>query len=133
MVRRENTTIFLDATEETTVFQLKKMLEGIIKKEPEELRLYNIDSKEPLDDSKTLGDCGYKSQNAKAQDPGTIGLAYKISKCGVWVGVGVNAIQFLWLLLMMCEYVCLCVDMHNKDKERLKASVTSISLLLVFR
>lgn len=93
MVRRENTTIFLDATEETTVFQLKKMLEGIIKKEPEELRLYNIDSKEPLDDSKTLGDCGYKSQNAKAQDPGTIGLAYKISKCGVWVGV--NAIQFL--------------------------------------
>ena len=85
MVRRENTTIFLDATEETTVFQLKKMLEGIIKKEPEELRLYNIDTKEPLDDSKTLGDCGYKSQNAKTQDPGTIGLAYKISKCGVWV------------------------------------------------
>jgi len=79
MVRRENTTIFLDATEETTVFQLKKMLEGIIKKEPEELRLYNIDTKEPLDDSKTLGDCGYKSQNAKAQDPGTIGLAYKIN------------------------------------------------------
>lgn len=133
MVRRENTTIFLDATEETTVFQLKKMLEGIIKKEPEELRLYNIDTKEPLDDSKTLGDCGYKSQNAKAQDPGTIGLAYKISKCGGWVGVAVNAIQFLWLLLMMCEYVCVCVDMQNKDKERLKASVTSVSLLLVFR
>lgn len=29
--------------------------------------------------------------------------------------------------------VCVCVDMQNKDKERLKASVTSVSLLLVFR
>ena len=80
MVRREKMTIFLDATEETTVYQLKKMLEGIIKKEPEEQKLYDIDSKEALDDAKTLGDCGYKSQNAKAQDPASIGLAYRSSK-----------------------------------------------------
>ena len=62
------------------MYQLKKMLEGIIKKEPEEQKLYDIDSKEALDDAKTLGDCGYKSQNAKAQDPASIGLAYRSSE-----------------------------------------------------
>ena len=80
MVRREKLTIFLDATEETTVIQLKKMLEGIVKKPPEDQKLYNIDTKDVLDDAKTLGDCGYKSQNAKAQDPAAIGLAYRLSK-----------------------------------------------------
>ena len=80
MIRREKTTIFLDATEETTVTQLKKMLEGIVKKQPEDLKLYNPNNKDVLDDSKTLGDCGYKSQNAKAQDPASIGLAFRLSK-----------------------------------------------------
>lgn len=80
MVRREKTTIYLDATEETTVNQLKKMLEPIIKKSPNEQKLYNVDTKDVLDDAKMLGDCGYKSQNAKAQDPGVIGLAYALSE-----------------------------------------------------
>ncbi len=80
MIRREKTTIFLDATEETKVIDLKKKLEGITKKTPEDQKLYNLMSKEALDDNKTLGDCGYKAQQAKAQDPATIGLAYRISK-----------------------------------------------------
>ncbi len=80
MVRREKITIYLDATEETTVAQLKKMLEPIVKKGPKEQKLYNVDTKEALDDAKTLGDCGYKSQNAKAQDPGVIGLAFALGK-----------------------------------------------------
>lgn len=80
MIRREKSTVFLDATEETTVLQLKKMLEGIVKKPPEDLKLYNPSNKDALEDNKTLGDCGYKSQNAKAQDPATIGLAYRISE-----------------------------------------------------
>lgn len=80
MIRREKTTIFLDATEETTVLQLKTMLEGIVKKPPEELKLYNPSNKDVLEDNKTLGDCGYRSQNAKAQDPATIGLAYKLGR-----------------------------------------------------
>ena len=96
-------TIFLDATEETTVYQLKKMLEGIIKKEPEEQKLYDIDSKEALDDAKTLGDCGYKSQNAKAQDPASIGLAYRCSKC-VCVCVCVCGV-----CMRVCVRVCVCV------------------------
>ena len=78
MVRRDKLTIFLDATEETKVIQLKKMLEPIIKRVPEDQKLYNIDTKEILDDAKGLGDCGYKSQNSKAQDPATIGLAFRI-------------------------------------------------------
>ena len=80
MIRREKATIYVDATEETTVAQLKRILQGIIKMSPEDQRLYNIGSKEVLDDVKTLGDCGYKSLNTKAQDPGTIGLAYKKSE-----------------------------------------------------
>ena len=79
IIRREKTTIFLDATEETTVAQLKKTLQGIVKKAPEEQRLYNTANKEELEDNKTLGDCGYKSHTAKAQDPGSIGLAFRIS------------------------------------------------------
>jgi transcription elongation factor B subunit 2 len=81
-IRREKTTIFLDATEETTVVQLKRILQGIVKKVPEDLRLYNTTNKEELDDNKTLGDCGYKAHTAKAQDPGSIGLAYRICKFG---------------------------------------------------
>lgn len=81
-IRREKTTIFLDATEETTVSQLKKVLQGITKKAPEDQKLYNTANKEELDDNKTLGDCGYKAHTAKAQDPGSIGLAYRICKKG---------------------------------------------------
>ena len=101
-------TIFLDATEETTVYQLKKMLEGIIKKEPEEQKLYDIDSKEALDDAKTLGDCGYKSQNAKAQDPASIGLAYRCSKC-----VCVCVCVCVWCVhacVRACVRVCVCMS-----------------------
>ena len=119
-------TIFLDATEETTVYQLKKMLEGIIKKEPEEQKLYDIDSKEALDDAKTLGDCGYKSQNAKAQDPASIGLAYRSSK---------------WMCVCVCVYVhvpmwmCDCVgdvhesfnDPHPFEKRRSRGPTRSLT------
>lgn len=80
MIRREKSTIYVDATEETTVAQLKRILQGIIKKPPDDQKLYNIGNNEVLDDNKTLGDCGYKSLTTKAQDPGTIGLAYRISE-----------------------------------------------------
>ena len=60
--------------------QLKRTLQGIVKKVPEDQKLYNTANKEELDDNKTLGDCGYKSHTAKAQDPGSIGLSYRISK-----------------------------------------------------
>ena len=80
MVRREKQTIFLDATEETTVLQLKKKLEPIVKRSPEDQRLYNTETKDQLDDVKSLGDCGYKAQTARAQDPVSIGLAFRLSE-----------------------------------------------------
>jgi hypothetical protein len=43
MIRRRKTTIFLDAKENTTVLELKRMIEGITKKSPNEQRLYNKD------------------------------------------------------------------------------------------
>ena len=41
MVRRKKSTIFLDAKENTTVLDLKKMIEGITKKAPADQQLYN--------------------------------------------------------------------------------------------
>ena len=77
MIRRKNTTILLDATEETTVGQLKTTLEAIMKRPEDEQQLYKIENNEPLDDSRTLGDSGYRSSTAKAQEPATIGLRFK--------------------------------------------------------
>ena len=80
MIRHKATTILLDATEETTVTQLKTTLEGIMKRTPDEQQLYKMDNNQTLEDNSTLGDCGYRSSNAKAQEPATIGLRFKIGK-----------------------------------------------------
>ncbi|XP_051522962.1 elongin-B-like [Xyrauchen texanus] len=77
MIRRQKTTIFTDAKESTTVYELKRIVEGIMKRSPEEQRLYKDD--QALDDSKTLGDCGFTNQTARPQAPGTVGLAFKIN------------------------------------------------------
>ncbi|XP_069783220.1 elongin-B isoform X3 [Narcine bancroftii] len=75
MIRRHRTTIFTDAKESTTVLELKKVVQGILKRLPEEQRLYKDD--QVLDDTKTLGDCGFTSQTARPQAPATVGLAFK--------------------------------------------------------
>lgn len=76
MIRRHKTTIFTDAKESTTVYELKRIVEGILKRAPEEQRLYKDDML--LDDSKTLGDCGFTNQTARPQAPATIGLAFRL-------------------------------------------------------
>jgi len=40
MIRRKKTTVFLDAKENTTVAELKRMVEGITKVSPAKQRLY---------------------------------------------------------------------------------------------
>lgn len=75
MVRRKKTTMFLDAKENTTVAELKKMIEGITKKSTHEQKLFNREES-VMDDDKTLADCGLTSSVAKAQSPAEIGLAY---------------------------------------------------------
>nr|XP_031303569.1 elongin-B [Camelus dromedarius] len=74
-IRRHKTTIFTDAKESSTVFELKRIVEGILKRPPDEQRLYKDD--QLLDDSKTLGECGFTSQTARPQAPATVGLAFR--------------------------------------------------------
>jgi len=77
MIRRKKTTIFLDAKENTKVSDLKRMIEGITKKPPAEQRLYNKEDVSQLMDSHySLFDYGITKENACAQDPAPIGLAY---------------------------------------------------------
>ncbi|XP_016324443.1 transcription elongation factor B polypeptide 2 [Sinocyclocheilus anshuiensis] len=76
MIRHHKTTIFTDAKESTTVYELKRIVEGILKRSPEEQRLYK--DEQPLEDSKTLGDCGFTNQTARPQAPATVGLAFRI-------------------------------------------------------
>uniref|UniRef100_A0A2I2ZE99 Ubiquitin-like domain-containing protein n=1 Tax=Gorilla gorilla gorilla TaxID=9595 RepID=A0A2I2ZE99_GORGO len=40
VIRRHKTTIFTDAKESSTVFELKRVVEGILKRPPDEQRLY---------------------------------------------------------------------------------------------
>lgn len=47
MIRRHKTTIFTDAKESTTVYELKRIVEGILKRTPEDQRLYKV-SFEPI-------------------------------------------------------------------------------------
>lgn len=75
MIRRKKCTIFTDVKENTTIYDVKKIVEGILKVPPENQRLFHDDT--PLDDNKTLSDCGYTSGTARAQAPATIGLAFK--------------------------------------------------------
>eukprot|EP00057_Strongylocentrotus_purpuratus_P017251 XP_011671725.1 PREDICTED: transcription elongation factor B polypeptide 2-like [Strongylocentrotus purpuratus] len=75
MIKRQKTTIFTDAKETNTVFELKRIIEGITKRGPEDQQLYK--DGDTLDDTKTLGDCGLTSNTAKAQAPAMLGLAFR--------------------------------------------------------
>ncbi|XP_023646839.1 elongin-B [Paramormyrops kingsleyae] len=77
MIRRHKTTIFTDAKESTTVFELKRIVEGILKRPPEDQKLFKDD--QTLEDSKTLGECGFTNQTARPQAPATVGLAFRLS------------------------------------------------------
>lgn len=76
MIRRRKTTMFLDAKETTTVLDLKRMIEGITKKPPNQQRLYNREDV-IMKDERTLSDYGLTSTMAKAQSPAEVGLAFQ--------------------------------------------------------
>ena len=77
MIRRKKTTIFTDAKDSTTVYEVKKMVEGILKKSPEDQRLYSADQV-VMEDQKQISEYGYTSNTAKAQSPGPIGLVFRL-------------------------------------------------------
>lgn len=85
MIRRQKTTIFADAKETTTVYEVKKIIEGILKKAPEDQRLFRISKDKPaqvMEDNKPLSEYGYTHSTARAQLPETIGLSYRVSVSG---------------------------------------------------
>lgn len=77
MIRRKKTTIFTDAKDTTTVLELKKMVEGILKVPPKDQRLYNKDNT-LMDDDKQLSEYGITMVTAKAQQPAVLGLAVRV-------------------------------------------------------
>ena len=84
MIRRNKTTIFADAKETTTVLEVKKIIEGILKKAPEDQRLFKISKEKQIvmEDSKQLSEYGFLHTTARAQLPETIGLSYRIAVNG---------------------------------------------------
>lgn len=76
MIRRKKTTIFTDAKDSTSVLELKKMIEGIMKIAPKDQRLFNKDNV-LMEDDKPLQDYGITVMTAKAQAPAQLGLAIK--------------------------------------------------------
>lgn len=76
MIRRKKMTIFTDAKDTTTVLELKKIIEGILKVAPQCQMLFNKDS-QLMEDDKTLAEYGLTSASAKAQSPAPIGLALR--------------------------------------------------------
>ncbi|KAB7493798.1 Transcription elongation factor B polypeptide 2 [Armadillidium nasatum] len=56
MVRRKKTTVFIDAKETTSVRELKRILQGILKVEPENQRLSNETGLDVFADEKSLAD-----------------------------------------------------------------------------
>ncbi|XP_041348455.1 elongin-B-like isoform X2 [Gigantopelta aegis] len=82
MIRRKKVTIFTDAKETTSLGEVKKIIEGVCKVEPENQKLFKDD--QPLsDDHKSLGDYGFTGATARAQAPATIGLAFR-QEDGEW-------------------------------------------------
>ena len=73
MIRPHKTTIFAYAKESSTLFELKRIVEGV-EWPPDEQPLYKND--QLLDDGQTLGECGFTSQMARPQAPATVGLAF---------------------------------------------------------
>lgn len=57
------------------MLELKLLVEGILKRPPDEQVLTR--NNQPLEDTKTLAECGLTSQVAKPQAPATVGLAFR--------------------------------------------------------
>ncbi|KAL3278868.1 hypothetical protein HHI36_016388 [Cryptolaemus montrouzieri] len=76
MIRRKKLTIFTDAKNSTTVLELKRIIEGILKVPVGNQKLFSRDNV-VMEDEKQLQDYGLTSNTAKAQNPATVGLAVR--------------------------------------------------------
>ncbi|KAH7727656.1 elongin B-like protein [Aphelenchoides avenae] len=81
-VLRKKTHILCEARETSTVSELKKIIEGILKVSPKEQTLKRpVDEArsewQALDDKKLLSDLGYNNKNAKADEPAVLALVLR--------------------------------------------------------
>lgn len=72
-IQRKTTTVFTEAKESSTVLELKRMVEGVLKRPPKEQLLFK--DHQLLEDRKTRRDCGFTTHVATAEDPATVTLA----------------------------------------------------------
>ncbi|XP_032757815.1 elongin-B-like [Rattus rattus] len=75
IIQHKKTTIFAEGKELSMVLELKHIVEGIVKRPPDEHLL--IKNNQLPDEMKTLWDCDYTSQVAKSQAPTTVGQAFR--------------------------------------------------------
>lgn len=74
-IEHRKSSIFTEAKESTTVLELKRIVEGIVKRPPEDQLLFK--DNRLLEERKTLRDCGFTSEVAKPQDPAIVTLAFR--------------------------------------------------------
>ncbi|XP_038962177.1 elongin-B-like [Rattus norvegicus] len=74
ITQHKKTTILTEGKELSMVLELKHIVEGIVKRPPDEQLL--IKNNQLPDEMKTLWDCDYASQVAKSQAP-TLGQAFR--------------------------------------------------------
>lgn len=83
LVRRLKQNVFLEVDEGDSIYEVKLMLEGILKVKPTDQRLYLIDNEdgmgrgEVMQDSSKLNENGIMSGQAKAQTPAKLGLSVR--------------------------------------------------------
>jgi transcription elongation factor B subunit 2 len=70
-------TMFTDATESTKVSELKRIIQGLTKVEPDNQRLFAEDNR-VMEDDCPLSDYGLTSTTAKAQSPASLSLAFRM-------------------------------------------------------
>lgn len=76
MIQRKKLTIFTDVKDNTEIYEVKKIIEGIIKVPPKDQMLFTKDQ-DVMEDDKILSEYGYTTAVARAQSPGFIGLALR--------------------------------------------------------
>ncbi|XP_024880730.1 elongin-B-like isoform X1 [Temnothorax curvispinosus] len=82
IIRRQKVTLYLDTQENVRVLELKKMIEAILKVQPEDQQLFVLandllDECKELSDSTALFDCGLTSATANIMQPAVLGLAVR--------------------------------------------------------
>jgi len=98
MIRRHKTHIFCNTKENSSVLELKRIIEGILKVSPANQQLYRIDDERDvskcrmLEDHQLLSDAGLNATVARAQQPAILGLCFK-KEDGSWESLELTSVS----------------------------------------